>query len=261
MSNEIIVTKTLVGQADDLAVAHEHFTTHYVVGGRLALYELLGQMLDLVNKFEAAIDREDLIANIKYRLRSEFGIKTQKNTSDIAALIRYITRADRKTAHVYTRVLESAKQCGISPEQLPAFIEGAGGVERIRALSSNSSGVSNQNNSDERIALTEEYLRCREELPLASFDATDLLDQLTAGDAKYAYFTCIRKADGKFYVLSPLPVNAEFERLAISQLSEAVCKDQLAACEGVASLRSRLDQAVEEDLIATRAKSNSVLTI
>lgn len=261
MSNEIIVTKTLVGQADDLAVAHEHFTTHYVVGGRLALYELLGQMLDLVNKFEAAIDREDLIANIKYRLRSEFGIKTQKNTSDIAALVRYITRADRKTAHVYTRVLESAKQCGISPEQLPAFIEGAGGVERIRALSSNSSGVSNQNNSDERIALTEEYLRCREELPLASFDATDLLDQLTAGDAKYAYFTCIRKADGKFYVLSPLPVNAEFERLAISQLSEAVCKDQLAACEGVASLRSRLDQAVEEDLIATRAKSNSVLTI
>ena len=261
MKQQVEVTKTLIGQADDIAAAHEQFTTHYVVGGRMALYTLLGDMLKVVNGFESAVDREDLLELVKRRLKAEFGIKTQQNSSDAAVLIRYMTRADRKTAHVYTRVLESAKQCGVSPEQLPAFIEGAGGVERIRALSSNSSGVSNQNNSDERIALTEEYLRCREELPLASFDATDLLDQLTAGDAKYAYFTCIRKADGKFYVLSPLPVNAEFERLAISQLSEAVCKDQLAACEGVASLRSRLDQAVAEDLIATRAESNSVLTI
>ena len=243
MSNEIIVTKTLVGQADDLAVAHEHFTAHYVVGGRFALYGLLGQMLDLVNKFEAAIDREDLMANVKYRLRSEFGIKTQKNTSDIAALIRYITRADRKTAHVYTRVLESAKQCGISPEQLPAFIEGAGGVERIRALSSNQSKASNENGTDECATLTEEYLGYREVLPLASFDATEFLDQVTSGDTKYAYFICIRKPDGNFYVLAPIPATREFERSAIDRLSSVICEDMEQAKEGVLNLQRAANTA------------------
>lgn len=261
MKQQLEVTKTLIGQADDIAAAHEQFTTHYVVGGRMALYTLLGEMLKVVNSFESAADREDLLELMKRRLRSEFGIKTQQNSSDTAVLIRYMTRADRKTAHVYTRVLESAKQSGVSPEQLPAFIEGAGGVERIRALSSNSSVASNQSNSDERIALTKQYLRCREELPLASFDATDLIDQITPSDARYSYFTCIRKADGKFYVLSPLPANAEFEQLAISQLSEAVCKDQLAASEGIARLRTYLNQEVKAECIAAATGFNSAVTI
>ncbi len=247
MSNDIIVSKTLVGQADDLAVAHEHFTTHYVVAGRLALYDLLGQMLDLVNKFEAAIDREDLIANVKHRLRSEFGIKTQRNSSDTAVLIRYMTRADRKTAHVYTRVLESAKQSGVSPAQLPAFIEGAGGIERIRALSSNQPKASNKNGTDEFTALTEEYLGYRKVLPLTSFDATEFLDQVTSGDTKYAYFICTRKLDGKFYVLAPIPATHEFERTAIDRLSSFICEDMEQAKEGVLSLRKAANIASIEE--------------
>ena len=57
MSVELQISKTLIGQADDIAAAHEHFTTHYVVGGRMALYSLLGDMLALINSFEAAPDR------------------------------------------------------------------------------------------------------------------------------------------------------------------------------------------------------------
>lgn len=39
-----------------------------------------------------------------------------------------MTRADWKTAHVYTRAIETALANCIPPEQLPAYIEGAGGV-------------------------------------------------------------------------------------------------------------------------------------
>lgn len=243
MKQQVEVTKTLIGQADDIAAAHEQFTTHYVVGGRMALYTLLGEMLRVVNSFEVALDREDLLELVKRRLKAEFGIKTQQNSSDTAVLIRYMTRTDRKTAHVYTRVLESAKQCGISPEQLPAFIEGAGGVERIRALSSNQSKASNENGTDECATLAEEYLGYREVLPLASFDANEFLDQVTSGDTKYAYFICIRKPDGKFYVLAPIPATREFERSAIDRLSSVICEDMEQAKEGVLNLKRAANTA------------------
>ena len=256
MSNEIIVTKTLVGQADELAVAHEHFTTHYVVGGRLALYDLLGQMLDLVNKFEAAIDRGDLIANIKYRLRSEFGIKTQKNTSDIAALIRYITRADRKTAHVYTRVIEAAKANGIAPAGISGFIDQTGGIERIRALGVADGSPVDSDLSEEKIALTEEYLSCRAELPLASFEATEFLDRFGSSSTTYEYFVCTRKGDGRYHIMSRLPATPEFERTAIKHLSEMVCSDIAKAREGVASLRRRANAVIQNRRIAECSVSN-----
>lgn len=250
MSKELVVTKTLIGQADELAEVHEHFKTHYVVGGRLALYNLLGQMLELANKFETAIDREDLIAKIKHRLRTEFGVKTQKNTSDTAALIRYITRADRKTAHVYTRVIEAAKANGVTPEAVPAFIDQAGGVERIRALGVADDSMADGDLSKEKITLTEEYLSCRAELPLASFEATAFMDQFSSNSTAYEYFVCTRKGDGRYHIMSRLPATAEFERVAIKHLSEMVCSDMKKARNGVVSLRQRANEVIKERRLA-----------
>jgi len=244
MKENLVVTKTLIGQADEIAAAHEHFTTHYVVGGRMALYSLLGEMLALINDFESAIDREDLLVNIKRRLRTEFGIKTQKNSSDIAVLIRYMTRADRKTAHVYTRVIEAAKANNIAPEQLPSFIEGAGGVERIRALSASLDSSDACVSSEEKIALAEEYLSCRAELPLASFEATEYLDQFGSNSAAYEYFVCTRKRDGRYHIMSRLPATAEFERIAIKQLADMVCADMERARTGVMTMRQRADEVI-----------------
>jgi hypothetical protein len=262
MEKSLVVTKTLVGKADEIAAAHEHFTTHYVVGGRMALYGLLGQMLALINEFESAIDREDLLAKIKYRLYSEFGIKTQKNSSDISVLIRYMTRADRKTAHVYTRTIEAAKANGVTPEALPAFIEGAGGVERIRALGANADiSTDGEDDLKERIALTKEYLSSRGDLPLADFEATEFFDQATSGEAQNAYFVCIRKADGKFYVLSPLPATAELERLAMKNLSEVVCKDHFVAREGIARLGRYTNCSTKSDCAGIAIDTECVLTI
>lgn len=38
------VSKTLIAQADDLALEHERFHTNYVIAGRMALYALLGKI-------------------------------------------------------------------------------------------------------------------------------------------------------------------------------------------------------------------------
>ncbi len=242
MTTELVVTKTLIGQADDIAAAHERFTAHYVVGGRSALYTLLGEMLNVINCIEASSERNRLIKIIKDRLRDKFGIKTQKNTSDLAVLVRYMTRADRKTVHVYTRVIEAAKKSGIQPGQLPSFIEGAGGIERIRALGAD--GAEDTLDMSERIALTEEYLSCRTELPLAHFDANELLDLYGSKSSAFSYFVCTRTCSGQFYVLSPLPPTAEFERIATRHLSTLVCEDINRAREGIANLRRRANEEI-----------------
>ena len=55
-SGNLVVTKTLIGQAEDLAAEHEAFNTNYVIGGRQALYSLLGKIAALVEQFDAAVD-------------------------------------------------------------------------------------------------------------------------------------------------------------------------------------------------------------
>ena len=257
MTATLSTVKTLIAQADDIAAAHEQFNTQYVIGGRMALYTLIGDMLRVVNSFEAAVDRQDLLKIIKQRLRGEFGIKVQKNSGDIAVLVRYMTRADRKTAHVYTRVIEAAKLNAVTPEQLPTFIEGAGGVERIRALGANTTESVAEDDAAERVSLTEEYLSCRAELPLASFEATEFLDKFSSNSAAYAYFACTRKGDGRFHVLSPMPATAEFERIAIRHLSELVCRDMAAARQGVASLRRRANDVIKARRAVEITKPNT----
>ncbi len=248
MEKSLVVTKTLIGQADEIAAAHEHFTTHYVVGGRMALYSLLGQMLALINAFESAIDREDLLAKVKYRLRSEFGIKTQKNSSDISVLIRYMTRADRKTTHVYARTIEAAKANGITPEQLPAFIEGAGGMERIRALASTDHTRADiKDCAENRMALTKEYLSCRSALPLASFEMAESDEDLGSAGAAYAYFIGTRTEDGRYQILSRLPATEELERLALKSLSVLACNDLEQVLVGMLNPSTCTDAIVEEN--------------
>ena len=260
MSNTLIISKTLIGWADEVASAHEQFTAQYVIGGRIALYNLLGEMMSVIDRFESSGDRDELLSIIKRKLRSDFGIKTQKNSSNASVLIRYMTRTDRKTAHVYSRVIESARASGVKPYELPSFIEGAGGIERVRTLGEEEP-TSAQDENLEKIMLTEEFLSCRSELPIASFDANELLEIQSTKGAVFSYFVCARKCDGKFHVLSPLPRTAEFERLATRHLSQLVCEDWDRAKAGVAALRKKADEVIKarfaEAELAAAARSRS----
>lgn len=94
--SKLVITQTLIGQANLLASEHETFNEKYIVGGRRVLYELLAKMLELVNSFEQAVDKDELLGKIRSELQDKYGINTATNTSTTALLVRYITRADRK---------------------------------------------------------------------------------------------------------------------------------------------------------------------
>jgi len=131
-TTNLIVTKSLIGQAEELAAEHEQFNEQYVVNGRKALYALLDKIYNLALQFEASPDKANLYRLIETDLTEKHGIRIQANTSDVAMLVRYITRAERKTAHVYARAIESAMQKIIPPVTFEQYIEMAGGLEKIR---------------------------------------------------------------------------------------------------------------------------------
>lgn len=226
-NTQIAITKTLIGQADDLAQEHESFHEHYIVGGRTALYELLGKIYGLAEEFDASSDREDQLELMKTVLAQKHGIRTQENTADLTVLVRYITKADRKTAHVYSRAIESARQNGIPSSNFVGYVKQAGGVERIRSSAATSSGASEERVSadelEDMLELTRDYLRARSELPLASFRLPKGKVQDT-GREGLTHFIC-QERNGRQYVLAELKVEKEQESVMVKDFAKELCAD------------------------------------
>jgi hypothetical protein len=225
VESHLVITKSLVCQADDLAEEHEHFHDHYIISGRRALYDLLRKIYVLSEQLNSAVDREDQLALMRSTLLNKHGIRTQENTSDTTVLVRYITRADRKTAHVYSRAIEAARACSIPSVDFSDFLENAGGVERIRANAVMPHGRNQDvsNNAEEMLKLTRKYLEARSELPITSFRLPAKVPVIKS-TSSLSYFACYER-NGRKYLLAQLPIDPKQEVNLIEGLSNYLCAD------------------------------------
>ncbi len=224
-NDSLMVTKTLIGQAEDLAAEHEAFNTNYVIGGRKALYSLLGKIAALVEQFDAAVDKDELLEIVRTQLQEQYGIKTQQNTSDITVLVRYITRADRKTAHVYARAIEVARANQIAPAHFAGYLEQVGGVERIRA-----NGIESADNSvlkpsfQEKLNLTRKYLNARREFPIATV-SVNTKQAVNFGAASHLNVLVCSEREGRYYVLAKLSADETLEKKLVEVLAQQLPDD------------------------------------
>lgn len=223
------IAPAIIMQADDLAVEHENFHDHYIVGGRAALYELLGKIYRLAEQLECCVDREEQLGVFRTILAEKHGIRTQENTSDTTVLVRYITKADRKTAHVYARAIETARQNGVASSNFVGYVEQAGGVERIRsnaaeAIKSNPTGSSAEEEMEDMLELTRSYLRARSELPLGSFKSPkgECADH---GQGTLTHFIC-HERNGRQYVLARLSISKEREAEIVKDFAKELCANK-----------------------------------
>lgn len=223
--SSLVVTKTLIGQAENLAAEHEAFNTNYVIGGRQALYSLLGKIAALVEQFDAAVDKDELLEIVRTQLQEQYGIKTQHNTSDITVLVRYITRADRKTAHVYSRAIETARANQIAPVQLAGYLEQAGGVERIRAngVENIDNGISKPN-LQEKLDLTRKYLNARREFPIATVGVS-AKQAVNFGAASHLNVLICSEREGRYYVLAKISADETLEKKLVEALAQQLPDD------------------------------------
>jgi len=233
-----VITKNIMSQADDLAEEHEQFNAYYIIGGRLALYELLAKIFTLYQQLNSAADKKDLISNMKHKLVHSYKIRVQSNSSDAGVLVRYITRTDRKTAHVYARVIESAVSNQISVEQFMDYVQECGGVENMRSLGVDPATKAKQEESEQfKYDLGWKYCLAREELPFAVFESS--IDFSKRKDVYFEYYACI-KHKGKRYVIANIPADPAFNDRAVQLIG-----NQLGAFENAEELVSKLyDKAI-----------------
>jgi hypothetical protein len=224
--DKVKVSKTLIAQADDLAVEHERFHTNYVIAGRMALYALLGKIYELVLKVESSVDCEFFVDQMRKSLKIKHSIRTQENSSIAALVVRYVTRADRKTAHVYARAIESAKASQVPAIGFSDYVDEQGGVEKIRSNQAQDGKPSIQT----RITETQDvanhpsvlsYLRARTEFPKSSFAfKSELADE---EECEYSVFVC-RKRQGRYLVLDQLDLS---EQTDLRELLEEGLESQM----------------------------------
>ncbi|KXW55376.1 hypothetical protein [Ferrovum sp. PN-J185] len=232
----LVIAKTLIGQADELAREHEEFNDRYIISGRKALYELLGKIYALAERLDRSIDREDQVAILRKVLSEKYGIRTQENTSDTTVLIRYITQADRKTAHVYSRAIETARLNKIDSSKFPEYVDQAGGVERIRSESACNllipdEAVEVKRTREKRLELARKYLIARTELPLASFKMGKKYLN-TPKSASFMQFICLER-DGRYFVLAEQVLEQKNDHRMLEQISDKFCSDLKRATNSV----------------------------
>lgn len=246
MNNDqlVVVNKSLISQAEELATEHDLFNDQYIVTGRRKLYELLSKIMGLAEQFEASPDKEDLFFNLRYKLK-EANIKVQENTSDVALLVKYITRADRKTAHVYARAIETAMACHFKAAELPQAINEAGGLEKMRLAGVDGEKVDQQQLEDERLELTRTYLQSRGYFPFAKFAAPNQFDGINNDNCEFEYVVCT-VSNGQYNVVCKLPAEVELENFILKRLSINLCKDIDLARENITKMRIKANAEREK---------------
>ena len=221
-TTNLIVTKTLMAQAIELAEEHNEFHTNYVIGGRKALYEMLANIMRFTIEVNASLERDELISSIRHELQTQYNIKTQANSSSTAILVKYITRADRKTTHVYARAIDTAIASNIKAEDFVQFAEVEGGIEQIRAIGVDAEVKEKAETvANEKLALAEEYLIAREEIPFEVLES-----KLNRMDSKcrYEYLMCVNTGTA-LRVVMKVPADEAFEERAMKLIGDFAFKD------------------------------------
>ncbi len=237
----VVINKSLISQAEELATEHDLFNDKYIITGRQKLYELLSKIMGLAEQFEASPDRDDLFFNLRYKLQ-EANIKVQENTSNVALLVKYITRADRKTAHVYSRAIETAMACHYKAAELPKVITSAGGLEKLRiAAVDDEKVIAQQQLDDERLLLTREFLQSRSYVPFARFPAPAEFDDIYSNHCEFEYLVCTQ-VNGSYNVVCKLPAETDLENFVLKKLATNLCKDIDQVKPKIKALQARADE-------------------
>ena len=140
-----MIDDAIIADADSLAERHATYVNDFVTRANTELYAILAEILKLHEQVEGSKQRNKLIKRMREHLKSRHKIKTQANTKTTALVTKYVTRASRKTAHVYSRVLEVAIANGIDSSGLVAFIQSKGGIDKVRMAVASAEAVTQHN--------------------------------------------------------------------------------------------------------------------
>uniref|UniRef100_UPI0040478FE4 hypothetical protein n=1 Tax=Polynucleobacter sp. TaxID=2029855 RepID=UPI0040478FE4 len=223
--NQLVITKSLICQADNLAEEHERFNANYIVAGRLALYGLLAKIYSLYRQLEATPDKKSLLEDMRFKLAKTYQIRTQANTSDLGLLVRYITRADRKTTHVYSRAIETAMKNEIGLDEFVDYIQNQGGIEQMRAFGVDGNFKRLQDKDEnENLEIAKQHLLAMAEKPLAEIELNQNMNIFGQG-CFYDYFVGVSAGGKKYRIIGKINADKDFEAKVLKSFADMIDLD------------------------------------
>lgn len=205
--------KNLLEQGTSLSDKHDVYVETYVEKGNEQLGVLLSEVLAYVQEVLAMPNLEHLIKKMRRTLSRDYGIKTQINSPNLNIIVRYVIRKNRKTAHVYARVLQVAIDAGVMPVDFPEFVKANGGIERIRQSTVNQELVKakeeqQEYQNDNAIMYARFYLEDIAKKPLATFTIPEKYESAIFDAARFGsfrYMIC-HLEKGEYKVVGTLPI-------------------------------------------------------
>lgn len=221
------------------------------------LYAILAEIMALYEQVQASPERSKVIKHIRQHLRDKLNIKTQANTKTTALVTKLITQASRKTAHVYSRVLEVAEANGIGSAGLADWIASQGGIDKVRMAVHSKETVAQQLalEKHQRLALSQ-HLSVNSSVGTVSFANKSTLPG--ACDVAFTHLLCkFNNTTEQYEIVSVMYPSSALEAKALDEhmimLSAAAVSDQAQRFQALCK-----DMGLNQDLILRWMRSNGI---
>ncbi len=216
---KVDINYTIITHADLLAQRHQDYVSEFVTRANSELYAILAEILKLHEMITACAKSERVVKQMRRSLKDNFNIKTQANTKTTALVVKYVTRASRKTAHVYGKVLDIAIADGITSEGLVDYIKGKGGIDKVRKAVV-SAEIAREHAQQQKIletALNKHLANSAQ--PIATLQLADSKAMFPcAKDVAFHQVLCHFNTESKQYeVVAVLYPNSTFENQAMDE--------------------------------------------
>ena len=228
-----IVIDQILSQGDALSAKQDDFYGKYVMQANFDLYDLLADIMRFSDSILLSSSKIEIIAQMRSVLSTKHNIKTQKNSSDLMIIVKYVVRTSRKTAHVYARVLGIAYREDIMADELAEFIRQNGGIDRIRESNADIQAVADKKARDEqelnfiKALLKEKTANPITDLQIPREWTSEVHD--SKGVSDFFYPICV-PVYGGYKVVGVIPMDQDFEDKVLSRVfidlhSKSTCSE------------------------------------
>jgi hypothetical protein len=215
---KVDINYAIITHADLLAQRHQDYVSEFVTRANSELYVILAEILKLHEMLTASAKQEQLVKQMRRKLKDSFNIKTQTNTTTTALVVKYVTRASRKTAHVYGKVLDIAIADGITSDGLVEYIKGKGGIDKVRQAVVSAETARQQQQKQSKLQKALHLHLHQSHKPIATVQLADSKSMFPcASDVAFNQVLCHFNTESKQYeVVAVLYPNSTFENQALS---------------------------------------------
>ena len=219
--SEKVVIEQVLSEGNVLAEKQTDFNENYIIKANDVLYSLLADLMAFADMVMLSPYKHGILSKMREVLSKKYKIKTQRNSSDILILVKYVVRTNRKNAHVYARVLDLAYKSDVMPNELPDFIREHGGIDRIRESNVSIEASAKKKIRDEfeirfiKALLKEKLATPITELSIPAEWRAQVHD--SKGVSDFFYPICVSVLGG-YKVVGVIPMDLDFEKQVLERV-------------------------------------------